>query len=102
MPAHRGVEPFTRVWVLQVYQKQQVSPFTDSRTGQKNMTWLLKVKVLPTEAAYLAYKNSLVSSFDTGIAQDYGVQKWRNKKSFFIPQFDDIYVNGNWIPNFYG
>jgi hypothetical protein len=101
MPAHKGVEPFTRVWVVQVYQKQQVSTFKDSVTGQ-TMAWYLKVKVLPSESAYQSYKAGLASSRDTGIAADYGEQRWRNKKSFFIPQFDDVFAYGNWIPNWNG
>jgi len=99
MPRPKGFEPFTRVWVVQVYQKQQVSTFIDSKTGQ-TMTWLLKVKVLPSVDAYGAYKQSLATSNTTGIAHDYGLQLWRNKKEFFCPQFDDVMVNGNWIPDF--
>jgi len=95
----KGFEPFTRVWVVQVYQKQQVSTFKDSVTGQ-TMAWYLKVKVLPTQSAYESYKAQLATSRDTGMAQDYGEQLWRNKKAFFCAQFDDVYVSGNWIPNF--
>ena len=95
----KGFEPTTRIWVVQVYQKQQVSTFKDSVTGA-TMAWYLKVKLLPSQSAHDSYVQSLASSKDTGIAQDYGEQLWRNKKRFFIAQFDNVYVNGNWIPNF--
>jgi hypothetical protein len=99
MPQHKGFEPSTRIWVVQVYQKQQVSTWKDPSSGA-TMTWLLKLKVLPTEQDYTNYKTGLTSSQTTGIATDYGMQLWRNKKTFISGQFDNVYINGNWIPNF--
>jgi len=99
MPRPKGFEPTTRLWVVQVYQKTQVSTFKDSQTGA-TMTWLLKVKVLPTESDYAGYKDSLSRSQTTGIAADYGVQLWRNSKEYITAQFDDVFANGNFLPNF--
>jgi hypothetical protein len=102
MPQHPGFEPTTRIWVVQVYVKQPVSPFVSTSGLSKGQTvsWILHLKVMGSQADYDSFKAFLSTSNDVAVAKDYGQQLWRNKRRFIVDQFNDVYINGNWIPDY--
>ena len=98
MPAHKGVEPWTRIWVIQA--SVSFKPFgSQNYSCTQNM-----VAIFVTNQGYLDYKNFLAHQTSTQariwrLVADYGEQKWFNDKIWMQTQFNDMLINGNFVPN---
>jgi hypothetical protein len=84
------------VWVLQLYVNQV--------GGGKITATYRRCNIFVTEAGYNDFKSWLTTqtanqAFIYQIAADYGRQKWYNDKVWFQLQMNDMFINGNFIPN---
>jgi hypothetical protein len=93
MPQHKGTEPWTDMWIMQVrVQLAQTSNL------------FLSCRYFASEAGYLTYKDWLkaqpLKAPYIYLVSDYGKQKWFNDKLWINFQLNDLVINGNFQPNF--
>jgi hypothetical protein len=99
MPQHTGVEPWMRIWVVQVSRQSKPSGGTNF-TCFDNRVAIFTDK--PGHDAFIQFLNgpqSPTASAIIRLVHDYGEQRWFNDKAWIQAQLNDIYLNGNWIPD---
>jgi len=104
MPQHKGVEPFSYVWILQVRVKflpASIFCCTQCDPG-KYFPVYLSIRLFTTEQAYLNYKSWISAQPNhlpyIEIVTDYGRCRWFNDKDWISFQMNDIVINGNFFP----
>ncbi len=84
------------VWVIQAEVNQVIN--------NKIAATFLKVNLFVTEQGYLDWKawtthQTAQQAYIYNIRADYGRQKWYNDKVWIQTQMNDMFVNGNFVPN---
>jgi len=106
MPQHKGVEPFTFIWVIQVSVSYKPACFDNSTCSKSYACTDRKCVFFGDQAGhddFLTFINGQTSGASRIIrlVQDYGRQKWFNDKLWIIGTLQNLYVNGNFNPNFF-